>query len=155
MRRPVPTKTPRSRFCLPVEIGIPPEYQWDTAALLHGIWKQETVELQGQRFIVAGSWARGDGTRGIDESVMATSSFAPYAYRIFAEFDPSRPWLDLVDSTYRVLSAITQLAILRWTVGLIPTYFKLDAATATPRLAGAIIAGADGFRSTRPRSSRA
>jgi hypothetical protein len=122
-----------------------PEYQWDTAALLHGIWKQETVELQGQRFIVAGSWARGDGVRGINEPVMAPSSFAPYAYRIFAQFDPSRPWLNLVDSTYSVLTAIRGSPYFGGPEGLIPTYFKLDSATATPRLVGATIPGADEF----------
>ena len=39
-----------------------------------------------------------------------SSYYAPYAYRIFGNFDKSRPWNSLVDSSYNVLQTVSGFA---------------------------------------------
>jgi endoglucanase len=55
------------------------------------------------------------------------SYFAPYAFRLFAQVDPDRDWLSLVDSSYHVLEDSTQLSV----VGLPSDWVAYDAATET------------------------
>jgi endo-1,4-beta-D-glucanase Y/4-amino-4-deoxy-L-arabinose transferase-like glycosyltransferase len=120
-------------------------YQDEAMAMLDSIWNYETVELGGNRFVVAGSWAIGDGVRGFDGPVIAPSALAPYAYRIFAEADPSRPWLRLVDSSYVVLSRIRATPNAGGEVGVVPTFLKLDPVNGSPRLVGDRIPRANEF----------
>lgn len=53
------------------------------------------------------------------------SYFAPYAFRLFAQVDPERNWLGLVESSYQVLGAIGQLSA----KGLPSDWVLLDPAT--------------------------
>lgn len=40
-----------------------------------------------------------------DQLIWNPSYFAPYAYRLFAQVDPSHPWLELIEPGYRALTA--------------------------------------------------
>ncbi len=48
------------------------------------------------------------------------SYFAPAYYRLFAKYDPSHPWMDVVDKSYAALESITT----RVTGGLVPAWCR-------------------------------
>ncbi len=104
-----------------------PRYEAEAQEILTGIWETETAEVDGERVVVAGDWARGDG--GAGQPVVNPSYLAPYAYRIFAEADPSRPWGDLVDSTYGLFDSIRQSSEFGGEVGAVPDWVALDPGT--------------------------
>lgn len=92
--------------------------------VLRGLWENGVASLNGTPYVVAGNWAaHSTGT----SLVLNPSYFAPYAYRIFASFDTSRPWMSLVGSSYAALNACTQapLAAVK-SAGLPPNWCVLD-----------------------------
>jgi endoglucanase len=107
-----------------------PAYQQEALTILRAVWQQETAEVAGRRYLVAGDWARGDGTTRA--ATVNPSYFAPYAYRIFAEADPERDWLSLVDSSYEVLAGIAATPELGGDAGVVPNWITLDIATGAP-----------------------
>lgn len=66
--------------------------------ILEDLWEINTVEIDSQRYLLAGNWANYE-----DEIVMNPSYFAPYAYKIFEEVDDSKDWASLVDTSYEIL----------------------------------------------------
>ncbi len=106
-----------------------PEYQQQAASMLQAIWDQETVVVGDRRLLVAGNWARGDSGPEINQPVLNPSYFAPYAYRIFAEADPQRNWMDLVDSSYDVLGQIRSNPDLGGSAGVVPNWVQVDPET--------------------------
>ncbi|MCU0493738.1 MAG: glycosyl hydrolase family 8 [Chloroflexaceae bacterium] len=86
-----------------------PAYEAAALRMLPAIWRELTAEVAGQRVLVAGNWARGEGD---GRAIINPSYFAPYAYRIFAQADAARPWLRLVDSSYALLEQISNDAAL-------------------------------------------
>lgn len=68
--------------------------------IINDIWKYETVEVKGKRYIVAGDWAslKGNKTYTINPSYLS-----PYAYRIFSEVDTDHDWVSLIDTSYEIL----------------------------------------------------
>lgn len=109
---------------------VEPRYQNEARTILNGLWEQGTTTVAGKRILVAGPWARGDAQ---NDPVVNPSYFAPYAYRIFAEADPVRNWLQLVDSTYDVLGRIRADARFGGQAGFAPNWVALDAATGALR----------------------
>ena len=105
------------------------EAPYRTAALelLSGFWTQGTATVAGQRVVVGGPWAQVDHAVA-GAAVINPSYFAPYAYRIFAEVDPTHPWSDLVDSSYNLLARTQETPALGGSAG-IPNWMLLDAAT--------------------------
>jgi len=73
--------------------------------VVNNIWEQETVEIQGKRYIVAGDWASKPNNKLF---TINPSYLSPYAYRIFAEVDKNHDWLQLVDTSYELLSSCTK-----------------------------------------------
>ncbi|MGF1535965.1 MAG: glycosyl hydrolase family 8 [Elainellaceae cyanobacterium] len=45
-----------------------------------------------------------------DTLILNPSYFAPYAFRLFAEADPDRDWMSLVESSYRILEASSDVS---------------------------------------------
>lgn len=119
-------------------------YERSGLEMIDAIWSQETVVHLGQRVLVAGNWARGDGG-GFDEPVLNPSYFAPYAYRIFAEADPAHRWMDVVDSSYKILEQIHDTPNLGGKAGLAPNWLKLDKDNGDLRLVGEQIQHANEF----------
>jgi len=70
----------------------------DARALLADIWEREVVRAGGRYFPTGGNWAPGERWPTIHVAYLA-----PYAYEVFAEVDTSRPWRDLVRSSYDIL----------------------------------------------------
>lgn len=124
-----------------------PAYAAAAQTMLAGIWERETAVAGGQRVVVAGEWARGDDGRPL---VVNPSYLAPYAYRIFAEADPGRPWMELVDSSYALLERLHADARFGGPGGLLPTWVGLDPATGAlvpaEGVEGADVFGYDGLR---------
>jgi len=73
--------------------------------MLRDLWTLATVEAGGQRYLLAG-----DSLCQRNLCRINPSYYAPYAYRIFGKFDKSRPWNNLVDSSYKVLQIVSGFA---------------------------------------------
>ncbi len=93
----------------------------------------ETVEVAGRRTLVAGDWATGKSASVDNQVVVNPSYFEPYAARIFADADPSHPWMEIVDSSYDVLGKIAASDALGGTKGLAPDWAALDPETGDAR----------------------
>ncbi|MEA5596661.1 glycosyl hydrolase family 8 [Rivularia sp. UHCC 0363] len=78
-----------------------PEYLKIAKTKLQDLWKYSTVVgFEGKRYLLPGPQA----AFVKDSSIFLNPSyFAPYAFRLFAQVDPERDWLSLVDSSYQVL----------------------------------------------------
>jgi endoglucanase len=84
-----------------------PEYRELARKKLQDLWQFSTLEIQGTRYLLPGpaiAFQRDDGV------TFNPSYLAPYAFRLFAQVDPSRPWLTLVDSSYRLLEQSAALS---------------------------------------------
>src|SRR5581483_1950846 len=106
--------------------------RWDDPTLLaegtslvRAIWQREVIVVAGEPYLAAGDWIGQGGSVELNPS-----HFAPYAYRVFQQVDPDHPWLALVDSSYRTLSASSSLALgTQGSAGLPPDWLALDRAT--------------------------
>ena len=101
-----------------------PSYAADAVAILDGVWDGLIVDIDGSRTLVAGDWAVGD-----PRPVINPSYFAPYAFRIFAEAQPERDWMALVDSSYDVLADWAAGDVLGAPTGALPNWMAIDRAT--------------------------
>jgi 4-amino-4-deoxy-L-arabinose transferase-like glycosyltransferase len=88
--------------------------------LLGGIWQHETTHAGSLRIVTASDVDLGQETR-----LVRPAAFAPYAYRIFAQVDSSRPWLSLVDGSYNALATLRQDASLGGDKGLVPDAIRM------------------------------
>ncbi len=73
-------------------------------AILNSIWKNETVKINNQRYVIAGDWAKNNNSY-----ILNPSYLAPYQYRIFAFVDPSHDWSNIVNTSYRVINNCSTL----------------------------------------------
>jgi len=75
-----------------------PRYLDDARRLLGDIWEREVIQVGGRWLPTAGNWAPRERYPTIHVAYLA-----PYAYEVFAEVDPGRPWRELVRGSYEVL----------------------------------------------------
>jgi cellulose synthase (UDP-forming) len=75
-----------------------PRYLEEARRLLGDIWEREVIVAGGRPFPTGGNWAPAERFPTIHVAYLS-----PYAYEVFAGVDPSRPWRDLVRSSYDVL----------------------------------------------------
>ncbi|HET8539957.1 MAG TPA: glycosyl hydrolase family 8 [Anaeromyxobacter sp.] len=73
-------------------------YLEDALGILADIWDREVVLAGSRRLPTGGNWAPAERFPTIHVAYLA-----PYAYEVFAQVDPARPWRDLVRSSYEVL----------------------------------------------------
>lgn len=107
------------------------KYAADAQAIISNIWEKETVDINGERVLVANDIERRDR----DSVIVNPSYFSPYAYRAFAKADPSNDWKQVIDSSYRILNAsATQPLDSESASGLIPNWIRVD------RESGSVIA---------------
>jgi len=100
------------------------EYRQAAERIIDGIWRDLTTVVGGERYLVAGQWAA-----TTKAPVVNPSYLAPYAYRIFADADPTHPWDEVVDSSYRVLEAIAASPELGSEIGAPPNWVAIDRTT--------------------------
>lgn len=93
-----------------------PEYL-DLAKLkLKDIWELSTYELGEQRYLLPGpkeAFVKGQEDDPSSNNLrlqLNPSYLAPYAFRLFAQVDPERDWLSLVESSYQVLEGASELS---------------------------------------------
>ncbi len=87
-----------------------PEYL-DLARLkLADLWVQSTLPLpeKDARYLLPGPLSAFQPEPGM--AYLNPSYLAPYAFRLFAQVDPDRDWLALVDSSYQVLDQVSVLS---------------------------------------------
>ena len=90
---------------------------------LQDLWNLSTLQANGSRYLLPGPRAAFQSQP--NQAYLNPSYFAPYAFRLFAQIDPSRDWLSLVDSSYQVLESSAQLSA----VGLPSDWVVLDTQT--------------------------
>jgi endo-1,4-beta-D-glucanase Y len=101
-----------------------PEYLELAKVKLQDLWNLSTaVGPEGKRYLLPGpalAFVPNTSTFYLNPSYLA-----PYAFRIFAQVDPQRDWLSLVDSSYSILEKSAQVS----TVGLPSDWIALDTTT--------------------------
>ena len=79
-------------------------------AKLAELWDESTVEVKGRRYLLPGPAIAFQ----TDTHVYLNPSYlAPYAFRLFAEVDRDHDWMQLVDSSYRMLEKSADLSNLK------------------------------------------
>lgn len=99
-----------------------PDYLELAQAKLEDLWRLSTVEVQGQRYLLPGPAI---AFQTETQVYFNPSYLAPYAFRLFAQVDPERDWLSLVDSSYQILEESATLSSL----GLPSDWVGLDRST--------------------------
>lgn len=79
-------------------------YKTDAVAIIKDIWENDTVTTPIGRVLIPGDWDYRPEEKKIQ---LNPSYFAPYAYRVFAGYDPDHDWMDLVDTSYAILNNIS------------------------------------------------
>jgi len=98
------------------------EYLDESKKILADLWKIETAEANGKRYLIAGNWAVSDS-----QLIVNPSYLAPYAYRVFAQADPDREWETLIDPAYEILTKSSQENLDKGqSVGLPPDWVSID-----------------------------
>jgi endo-1,4-beta-D-glucanase Y len=121
-------------------------YLVEARQMLLDIWSKEVVASEGTYYVAAGDWAGNAGP----EVVVNPSYLAPYAYRVFAEIDPTLPWRALVVSSYQVLGECSAARLnAPRSVGLPPNWCRVETRDGSARPNGGSEAdrfGYDAFR---------
>lgn len=101
-------------------------YLYDALPVIQSIWEKEVVLVGGEPVLVANDLERDNAQRVL----LNPSYFAPYAYRVFANVDPDRDWLGLVDNTYALLEDLNRQPLdADRSAGLPPDWVYLDRRT--------------------------
>ncbi len=93
-----------------------PDYLTIARTKLVDLWHLSSLEIAAgdrptQRYFLPGPLTAFRPTP--DQLYLNPSYLAPYAFRLFAQVDPNRDWLSLVDSSYAVLTDSTQISPVR------------------------------------------
>lgn len=74
-------------------------YRAQAVPIISDIWNIETTQVKGNRYLMAGNWADQPG-----KVIINPSYFAPYAWRIFREYDPGHDWNGMIAPAYSLLT---------------------------------------------------
>jgi endoglucanase len=107
-----------------------PTYLDRAKAKLPDLWNLSTLAIepednQRHHYLLPGPLAAFQPQP--DRVYLNPSYLAPYAFRLFAQIDPSRDWLSLVDSSYDMLEQSSKVSA----VGLPSDWVQLDLTTGT------------------------
>ncbi len=100
-----------------------PEYLELARSKLMDLWNFSTTVQGGKRYLLPGP--KEAFVPSSNTIYLNPSYFAPYAFRLFAQVDPNRDWLSLVNSSYQVLEKSSQVS----SVGLPSDWIALDTKT--------------------------
>ncbi|GAB4373842.1 MAG: hypothetical protein Kow00121_17510 [Elainellaceae cyanobacterium] len=86
-----------------------PDYLALAQTKLEDLWNLSTIEVPGssQRHLLPGP---AEAFQQAERVTLNPSYLAPYAFRLFAQVDPDRDWLSLVDSSYQLLTDAADLS---------------------------------------------
>ncbi len=104
-----------------------PRYLENAQQVMRDIWSQEVVLINGKPYMAADNLEKKyNGDVLVDPSYLS-----PYAYRVFAEIDPSHDWNGLVDTSYHVLQQSISLPLDKtWSAHMPPNWIMIDRFTA-------------------------
>ena len=102
-----------------------PEYLELAKVKLTDIWNYSTAELAANSRILLPGPAAAFWNQP-DTLILNPSYFAPYAFRLFDQVDPEHDWISLVDSSYQLLEASSDISA----VGLPSDWIALNPQTA-------------------------
>ncbi len=109
-----------------------PVYLGDASNILSDIWAQEVVVIKGRPYLAADNVEK----QTSQKIIINPSYLSPYAYKIFAEIDPTHDWKGVVDTSYEVIEeSMTSNLNASGTAKLPPDWVTID------RTTGAIEAG--------------
>lgn len=95
--------------------------------IINDIWELEVVTVGGRPYLTANNVEKNYKKQFV---VLNPSYYAPYAYRIFSKIDTEHPWMDLVDTSYEVISESISANLDKETSAeLIPDWIVLDTTT--------------------------
>jgi len=83
-------------------------YKDDARPILKSIWESETVGINNQRYLVAGTWTAQPNR---EKYTVNVGGFTPLFYSLFAEADRSRPWLQLKTSMYQLIDTCSSSSL--------------------------------------------
>ncbi len=105
-------------------------YMEQAIKILKDIWDKEIQTVSGKPYLLAGNWAKEDGSLSINPSY-----YMFYAYPIFAEADRIHDWMAVKNTSYEMLQKVTESSLNKKTsVSLPPDWASFDRKTlsATP-----------------------
>ena len=100
-----------------------PKYLASARAAVADLWNHGTIEAGNRRYLLAG-----DTLCKGSECKINPSYYAPYAYRIFAQYDKN--WKELADTSYWLLTEVSRLTRTQ----LPPDWVILNTSTGTLKL---------------------
>jgi len=104
-------------------------YLDEAKKVINGIWNSEVLTINGKPYILANNIEK---TTSKQFLVVNPSYYAPYAYRIFAKYDPSHDWNGLVSTSYQILDAsMTSSLDKKTSASLPPDWLTIDRNTAS------------------------
>ncbi|GAC1413951.1 MAG: hypothetical protein NVSMB66_6760 [Candidatus Doudnabacteria bacterium] len=83
-------------------------YLESAKGIISDIWKQEVIIINGKPYLLANNIEKTSDKQAL---VTNPSYIKPYAYRLFAKYDPSNDWLALTDNSYDYLKNVSQMAL--------------------------------------------
>lgn len=115
------------------------DYLFDAKKIIDSIWEKEVIMIKGKPVLVANDLER----LNPKEVIVNPSYFSPYAYKTFAQVDPTHDWMGLADNSYEILKDVSELKLDKESsVGLPPDWIKIN------RQTGAITATNDPKQTT-------
>jgi endo-1,4-beta-D-glucanase Y/4-amino-4-deoxy-L-arabinose transferase-like glycosyltransferase len=92
--------------------------------MVQAIWNNSVFEANGAPYLSAGDWAVDE-----EQGIVATGSFAPYAYHFFAEADPDHNWWWLLSNGYTLMSNLQDGTIEEGQSEVLPAYVAVNRET--------------------------
>jgi endoglucanase len=81
------------------------EYFRQAKLIIGDIWDKSVITINGKPYLLANNLEKNSVNAN---ALMNPSYLTPYAYRIFARVDLDNPWMQLVDTSYEVLTKSTE-----------------------------------------------
>lgn len=91
--------------------------------LLADILRKETAVVGGKRYLLPGSWRNDDGAY-----VLNPSYFSPAHFRVFYDVTGDPQWMELIETSYEVLFAVSNNFEGKAGVGLVPDWITITPA---------------------------
>jgi endoglucanase len=84
------------------------KYFGDAILIVRDIWSKEVLTIGGKPYLMANNTEK---TLPKATAIINPSYFAPYAYKIFADVDPSHNWLGLASTSYDVIDKSLRVSV--------------------------------------------
>jgi endoglucanase len=94
------------------------------------MWTNEVVSINGRLYLAADNIEKNDPSR----ILVNPSYISPYAYRVFAQIDPTHNWKKLIDDSYTTIGDVLRLPLDKSkSVSIPPDWVEVDKKTGTIR----------------------